>query len=489
MLRRFAAHTTNYTIASVLITLAGLVSFPILTRILDVSEYGVMNLVATALALTVGLGKLGMQHATLRFYSEVKSGKRSIGLNAYTSTVVWGMACVGLCVSVAWAFASQWLPASLWNDERVRTFMLVTSGLILVRVVDSSLVNQLSAQERSGVLMIYNVVRRYFALALLLGVLFWVAGNLWGFFIATIVGEVIPVLILGYWMLRKEFPRPGVFSPPLFKEMLAFGIPMMGYELSTVILSMGDRYFIQNILGAESLGVYSAAYNLCDYIKSMLLVSLVAAAQPMYMRIWEEKGKEETVQFLKRFMHIYVLAAALVIAGLASIGHELLILLASEKYRSGAVIVPYVMAGMAMHAVVIVVGAGLYLEKRSKTVMVLILCAAVLNILLNLLLLPRIGLIGAAVANLLSFGFLLLACALAGRGRLPVPVPLLPMVKAGAFGGLMYMAVTQIHFSSNVLTLAARVAGGGALFAALVLVFDRESRRWVAPLRQKLRGR
>ena len=193
MLRRFAAHTTNYTIASVLITLAGLVSFPILTRILDVSEYGVMNLVATALALTVGLGKLGMQHATLRFYSEVKSGKRNIGLNAYTSTVVWGMACVGLCVSVAWAFASQWLPASLWNDERVRTFMLVTSGLILVRVVDSSLVNQLSAQERSGVLMIYNVVRRYFALALLLGVLFWVAGNLWGFFIATIVGEVIPV--------------------------------------------------------------------------------------------------------------------------------------------------------------------------------------------------------------------------------------------------------------------------------------------------------
>ena len=78
MLRRFAAHTSNYTISSVLVTLAGLVSFPILTRILDVGEYGVMNLIATALSLMVGVAKLGMQHSTLRFYSEIKAGKRDI---------------------------------------------------------------------------------------------------------------------------------------------------------------------------------------------------------------------------------------------------------------------------------------------------------------------------------------------------------------------------------------------------------------------------
>ena len=58
-----------------------------------------------------------------------------------------------------------------------------------------------------------------------------------------------------------------------------FGVAMN--EFSGRILSMGDRYLIQNILGADSVGVYSAAYNLCDYIRSILLGSLVAAAQPM----------------------------------------------------------------------------------------------------------------------------------------------------------------------------------------------------------------
>jgi O-antigen/teichoic acid export membrane protein len=489
MLRRFALHTSNYTISSVLVTLAGLISFPILTRILDIGEYGVMNLVATALSLMVGVAKLGMQHSTLRFYSEVKAGKRDIGLDAYVSTVLWGMGTIGLITAVLWAVVSQMLPASWWNDDRVRFFMLITASLILIRVFDSAFVNQLRAQERSGALMIYNVLRRYFGLAVLLGVLFYVAGNLLGFFIATIVGELIPVVFLGVWMLRGGIPKPQLFSTPLFREMLAFGIPMLGFELSTVILSMGDRYLIQNILGADSVGIYSAAYNLCDYIKSMFLASLVAAAQPMYMRLWEEKGKPATVEFLSRFMQVYLMAAALVIAGLAAVGEELIIFLASEKYRAGAVIIPYVMAGMALHLLVVIMGAGLYIEKRSKTVLVLIISAAGLNVGLNLLLLPRLGLTGAALANLFSLAFLVIACAVAGRTRLPIPVPFGQLLKASGIGVLMYFAVTQIHFNSNLLTLTARVLVGGLLFGTLAILSDREVRSRLAPLRRKLLGR
>lgn len=489
MLKRFAAHTSNYTLSNVLVTLAGLVSFPILTRILDVGEYGVMNLVATALALWVGVAKLGMQHSALRFYSEVKAGKRDIGLDGYVATVMWGMGAVGLATTLLWAVVSQIVPVAWWNDDRVRMFMLITSSLILIRVLDSALVNQLRAQERSGVLMIYNVARRYFGLALLLGVLFYVAGNLWGFFVATIIGELVPMVVLGLWMLRGGLPKPALFSKPLFKDMLAFGIPMLGFELSTVILQMGDRYLIQNILGADSVGIYSAAYNLCDYIRSILLGSLVAAAQPMYMRLWEEQGKQATVEFLRRFMHVYLMAAALVIAGVAAVGEELIVFLASEKYRAGAVIVPYVMAGMALHALVVILGAGLYIEKRSKTAMVLIMVAAGVNIVLNLLLLPRLALTGAALANLVSFAFLVLACALAGRARLPIPVPLVQLVKAAGLGVLMYVVVIQIQTTSNLLTLILRMLVGGLLFATLAVMSDREVRERLAPLRRKWLGR
>ena len=83
MLKSLLVHVSNYTTASVLVTLASVISFPILTRLLSVEEYGVMNLVATALALLVGIGKLGLQHSALRYYSEVRAGKHAAGLGQY----------------------------------------------------------------------------------------------------------------------------------------------------------------------------------------------------------------------------------------------------------------------------------------------------------------------------------------------------------------------------------------------------------------------
>ena len=160
--------------------------------------------------------------------------------------------------------------------------------------------------------------------------------------------------------------RPKEFSPPLFRAMLAFGIPMLGYELATVMLSMSDRYVIQTLLGAQPLGTYAAAYNMCEYVRQLCLTAFVAAVLPMYPRIWEEQGAEATRTFLQRFLRVYVIAATLVVAGLSAISGEVLALLASEKYRAGAAIVPYVIAGMALDGITMVAGAGLYSRSAAR---------------------------------------------------------------------------------------------------------------------------
>lgn len=487
MFRHLLKHASNYTLGNGLMILAGLVSFPILTRVLSVDEYGLMSLIATALSLLVGIGKLGMQHATLRFFSEVQAGKRAVGNDAFVSTVVYGMAAVGAIATLLWAALASMVPVSWWNDDpRVHPLMLFTAVLILVRVFDSALVNQLRAQERSGALMVYSVTRRYVGLALLLAVLFYVAGNVWGFYAATIAGEVLATVTMAVWMFRRDPPRPKAFSPSLFRAMLAFGIPMIGYELSSIVLSMGDRYIIQSLLGAESLGVYSAAYNMCDYIKSMLFGSLVAAAQPMYMRYWEQDGPQITSEFLGRFMRVYIMAAMLVIAGLAAIGGELLSFLASEKYRSGAAVIPYVMAGMAIESVLIITGAGLYIQKRTKTIMLLVFLSAVLNIGLNFLLIPKLGLIGAGVATFISYLLLMAVGATLGRGSLPFPMPGWAALKFGAIAAVMYVAVIRIDFHDNLNTMLARMVAGLIIYSALTLALDRDARQGVGIVRGKL---
>ncbi len=73
MARSFGVHVSNYAWAEGAVAVAGLLSFPILTRLLSVADYGTMNLVASVLGLTVALGKMGVQHAALRMWPEVQA--------------------------------------------------------------------------------------------------------------------------------------------------------------------------------------------------------------------------------------------------------------------------------------------------------------------------------------------------------------------------------------------------------------------------------
>jgi O-antigen/teichoic acid export membrane protein len=476
VMRRLAAHVANYSVGGALVTLAALVSFPILTRVLSVDEYGVMNLIATALALLVGLAKMGLQHSAVRFYSEVKAGKHGVGTDGYASTVLFGMAALGLLATILWAAGSQILPQSWWNDERVAPLMLFTSVLIVVRVVDSAFINQLRAQEESAAITIYSVLRRYAILGAVLGVLFFVSKSIWGFFAATVIAEAIATLAFAVWMLHRLKLRLAAFSVPLFQAMLIFGMPMIGYELSSVLLAMGDRYVIQTVIGAQPLGTYSAAYNLCDYVRALFLASFAAAVLPMYPRIWEEQGPDATVSFLTRFLRMYVMVAMLVVAGLSAISGEVLAFLASEKYRSGGDVVPLVMGGMAMEGLVMVVGAGLYIEKRSKTIMLLLAAAAALNLLLNVAWVPTWGISGAALATLVSYAVLLCLSIAMGRKRLAITVPWACVIKFGLIGLLTYVVAGAIQLEGDLATIIARAAIGVPLYAAISVLFDREAR-------------
>ena len=207
MLRRLLGHASNYAIASLLVTLAGVISFPIFTRIFSVSEYGLLNLVSSMLGLMVGLGKLGLQTSTIRFFAEAESGKSDITEDTFISTALLGMIVTGSCATVAVLLFSELAPDWFWSDLRVRGLMTLTAVLVLIRVVDSCFVNVLRAQERSGVYGFYTVARRYGGLAIILLVIFNLLPGLHGFYAGTITAEALALLALGCVVLRGRTIR------------------------------------------------------------------------------------------------------------------------------------------------------------------------------------------------------------------------------------------------------------------------------------------
>ncbi|RPH46473.1 MAG: lipopolysaccharide biosynthesis protein [Burkholderiales bacterium] len=476
MLAGLLRHSLNYGAASVLVTVAGLVTFPIVTRSLSVAEYGQLTLVGTLLTLWVGLSKLGVQHASLRSYAEMVAGRLGVDAITWRSTVLFGMLGSGLVAALLAAGLISALPESWLADLPHGLLLALVAGLVVVRTVESALVNPLRAQERSGVVSIFNVARRYLALLLTVGVLLGVSASVVGFFGATLAAEGLAIVALAAWMHRRMPFSPRAVSPDLLRSMVVFGLPLVGYEAANVLLVLGDRYLIQHLLGSEPLGLYGAVWNLCDYGRVAVLLSLTQTIVPAYTRTWEESGAAATEALLARFTGLYAMLAFPLVAGTAAIAPIGLPLLASERYAAGADIAGWVLAGMAIESWIVVASAGIMLRKRTRALMVAVAIAGVLNLGLVALLLPALGILGAAVGSVVSMGVLAVVVMRLGTSTLRVTLPWRALAVHAAGATLMYATIVRLDAGGAVATLILQIGVGAAVYGAFELVFDPRAR-------------
>ena len=490
-IRRLFVQASHYSVANLLTTAAGLITFPLMTRIFTVADYGVMNLISATLTVSVALGKIGVQHSIIRYRSEITAGKGRFSTAQLYSTTFFGMSASGLAVTLILIAAIELLPAEWLGDPRLKGLFAVGALVVVIQVFESVLFNFLRADQETAVLMKYQVGKRYLGLALVLLTLFLISRTLTAFYWATVATEALAIAVLATVFFRRE---GGIridrrdFSRPLYRELLGFGIPMMiGYEMSGIILAVGDRYVIHGSIGSTPLGLYSAAYNLCTYVQSIFVASVGQAVMPLYIQMWDQKGPEETAAFIARSLRTYILFGAPVIAGLASVGPQLLPSLASEKYASAAAILPWVIAGMVLEGANAMVAAGLFIHRKTKHIGLVVFSSAILNLVLNLLLVPRVGIMGAAIATLASYAVASCALALVGRRFLAVKIPWMTMARATLAAIAMYLSLAHLCPGRHLLTVAVRALIGTPLYVLLIALIDPDARNLVMKGRAGLR--
>jgi len=484
--QRLLAGVSNYSLASILGIAASLISFPVLTRLLSVSDYGLMNLVSVSIVLLVAIGKGGLQTSAIRFYAEIESGKTQWTMSNYYATLIYGMVAVSLTVMVSWATGSL-IYGWYFSNLSFACLLALTAVLIPVRVMESALLNILKAGEKSFVHSVYTIARKYGLLVIIVAALVWIAATAHTFYLATIVGESIALLALA-WYTLKPLPKLRDTSGALLWQMAAFGIPMIGYEIAGNILNLSDRYVIEWKLGHEQVGIYSASYNLVDYLSSAIVNPFVGAFMPVCLSLWANGEKIAVQEFLGQSLRYYLLIAIPVIAGIAAVGSELIHVMASEKYLVGAEIIPYVTMGMFIHGATVFFGAGLYINKQGITMSLIVLLAAVINLLLNLLWVPRYGIMGAAFATMAASFIIVVLSSWYGRQVLRVTFPYLYALKLALIASAMYWVVGQVEVPLVGFTLLAKIMAGMVFFATVMWCVDGEIRALVSDIAGRVRN-
>jgi O-antigen/teichoic acid export membrane protein len=473
-------HLRNYVSAGILSALVGLVTFPILTRNLSVAEYGIVGLITSSLTLSIAIGKLGVQHSVIRFFSQIENNNIDFSVRQMNSTVSMVFFVFACTTTALWLLSGFFVLPAILQYENIPSLFLLASGIVFIRLLGSGVMNFLRAQQRSADVAISQSLARFLNLFLIVLLLLVDDLDPWTVIGCLLVAETLGVLYAAYQYLPDFQFRLSDVSARLARALLVYGLPLMILESLGLVLRLSDRYLIESMLGVSALGQYSASYNFTSYIDIIILASLMQAVKPAYMQMWESEGRAPTQQFLSGGFHLYMVIGIPFIAMFAITSPHLLNFLAGAKYAPGTVIIPYVAASFWLEGAMHFLAAGLYIYKDTKILMAWSLVATVANLTLNILLIPRFGITGAAVVTIVSYLIFMMGVTSNAFRHVGFPVKLRAPLLMVAASLMVFVVLDPIQLGSDLVSFLFKGLAGTSVLLILIWVVDPGVKRWMS---------
>lgn len=391
----FAKHFAFYALANVLTLAAGLVSFPITTRLLSSAEFGLLSYWESGLLVLVAILKLGASDGAMRFYPH---GRDPQEMQRYATNILLAPALMGLAGWTVAMFGAclAWLGGWLEHPGVVVLALLqvlpLAWGALAFRV--------LQARELASVNAVLSVIWRWLTVASTLGVLIWITQTAFGVLAGKLLIHILVIGGLLVWLLPSlPFSRQA-WDWTQIRAGMHYGLPLAFMELSNIALWYLDRFMMKWLLNDFAvIGIYSIGFALASYIDQLINTALGQALTPVINRVFVTEGPDAVRAVKRRVMRPLVFACFAIATGLFMVGTDFLTILASADKAEAAPVFQIAGAFFLAKAIAWSAAEGLLLHKRSKTVFVLTIVTALLNAAANLVLIPRFGMMGAVYAT------------------------------------------------------------------------------------------
>ena len=196
------------------------------------------------------------------------------------------------------------------------------------------------------------------------------------------------------------------FTPRLahtVRRFFRYGAPMAVWMFASGLLSIGDRYVIQAFSGSDAVGIYSVNYGLVGMAVGLINGPIVTAAFPILMHQWASQDRALARATLARMTDAYLVIGVGLIGGIAVIGKPLVEILLGSAFHPGYVIQIPVVAGSVVWGASTLGHKSMEFSERTPLMVWDALVAAAVNLVLNLILVPRFGYVAAAYTTFVSY--------------------------------------------------------------------------------------
>lgn len=377
----------------------------IVTRHLDQRNYGLFSQASTSAMMIMPLFSLRLSVACVRFFPELAGDRRQIWSRfAPSLLIIVALGSAGSCVASLLAGALAGLIFDDISHAALAPLLVAYAAAqaLLMHTID--FYRAVNETQKSSLL---NVVRSLANLLAASCVVRWALTPAAVLLALTAADSLLAALIVVTIAARTyAAPRRAAAGSEqrwrAFKPYLTYALPFVPYSLFVLAGAVVDRFFITHWLGIASAGRYGFSYGIVS--SAMLMSNAIAyVLLPSIARLWEQGDRPGVRALLAQGQSLSLYFSVPIACGLTLVYPPLVRLIAGEGFGIDQVSIAAIAVGHVFLGLFTVNSYVVDLAKRSVVLLRIAAAALLVNTTLNVLLIPKLQLRGAALATALTY--------------------------------------------------------------------------------------
>jgi O-antigen/teichoic acid export membrane protein len=470
---RVRRHTLVYGVGIVVGKVISIVMLPFYTRYLTPADYGVMQLVDMTLDIVAIFAGTRIASGVFRFYHKAQDEADRLSVLSTASVLL--IVSFGF-FATATGVAAPAVSRLVFGSPAQTTLIRLAAASLGVQALVGVPLALLRLEERSVRFTVFSTSK--LLLQVTLNVLFLAVFRLGvkGIFISTLVANVALALAVG----APFFVRSGLrFSRLWARALMRYGVPLMGTQIATFVVTFGDRYFLRVASNVTEVGLYSLAYQFGFMVSALGFEPFATMWEPTRFEIATRPDRDELYARAFVYMNLLLLTVTLGIG--LFVGDFIHVMVAPSYFRAEA-LVPIILVAYVLQSWAQFFEVGVLIRERTELIALVNWLSAGAALLGYALLIPRWHGLGAAIATAVAFAVRQIATQIASQHLLPIRYQWRPVWRLVAAAATVYavsLLLPRLPIWESIVLHSMLVCGYGLLvwFTGVIHPDDRERLR------------
>jgi O-antigen/teichoic acid export membrane protein len=385
---------------------------PIYTNHLEPKDYGLLGLlgiltlvggVVTTCGLTNGIGRY-------IYYTDEENVSRD---EVVWSPLLFVIGVTAVVVAVLVYFSTN-LSEFLFETVGHEYLIVLTLANIFVSNISGIGRSILIYEERVWTVNVINITGVVVGASAGIVLVAFFERGVQGAVEAGLITSVFMGVLTSFTSLRRYVPR---FHYEILKKQLRFSFPLATATLIVYIIDSSDRYVLKMFLPLSEVGLYNVGYQIGMVV--LIFVGGFCTAWPPYYHRNNQKGEGQRI--CKQVLHIYLLVVPLLAVIISQLSPLVINLLTPESYHEAFTVVPFVTIAYMLTGIYPIFLMGVLMKNKTIWKLWLEFFAMILNVVLNIVLIPLVGREAAAITTLVSYSVMVVGSCFMMKRINPIP--------------------------------------------------------------------